>query len=88
MVGRELEREVLPYCAYAGLGVLPYGPLGGGLLTGKYRRGETPGDGTRAGGEGLSSEGMSRRMTPGPSRPPMWSARSPLSAAGPPRRWP
>jgi aryl-alcohol dehydrogenase-like predicted oxidoreductase len=63
LVGRELEREVLPYCSYAGLGVLPYGPLGGGLLTGKYRRGESPGDGTRAGGEGMSAEGMSRRMT-------------------------
>jgi len=63
LVGRELEREVLPYCAYAGLGVLPYGPLGGGLLTGKYRRGESPADGTRAAGEGLIAEGMSRRMT-------------------------
>ncbi|MFI5040999.1 MAG: aldo/keto reductase [Acidimicrobiales bacterium] len=63
LVGRELEREVVPYCAYAGLGVLPYGPLGGGLLTGKYRRGEPPAAGTRAGGDGMSSEGMSRRMT-------------------------
>ena len=63
LVGRELEREVLPYCAYAGLGVLPYGPLGGGVLTGKYRRGEAPGAGTRAAGNGMSSEGMSRRMT-------------------------
>src|SRR5580704_12218563 len=63
LVGRELERDVLPYCAYAGLGVLPYGPLGGGLLTGKYRRGEAPGAGTRAAGDGLSGEGMSRRMT-------------------------
>jgi aryl-alcohol dehydrogenase-like predicted oxidoreductase len=63
LVGRELEREVLPYCAYAGFGVLPYGPLGGGLLTGKYRRGEPPEDGTRAGGEGLIAEGMNRRMT-------------------------
>jgi aryl-alcohol dehydrogenase-like predicted oxidoreductase len=53
LVGRELEREVLPYCAYAGLAVLPYGPLGGGLLTGKYRRGEPAPDNTRAGGEGL-----------------------------------
>jgi aryl-alcohol dehydrogenase-like predicted oxidoreductase len=63
LVGRELEREVLPYCTYAGLGMLPYGPLGGGLLTGKYRRGETPADDTRAAGVGLIAEGMSRRMT-------------------------
>jgi len=63
LVGRDLEREVMPYCAYAGMGVLPYGPLGGGLLTGKYRPGQPPGDGTRAAGEGLIAEGMSRRMT-------------------------
>jgi aryl-alcohol dehydrogenase-like predicted oxidoreductase len=63
LVGRELEREVLPYCAYAGLGVLPYGPLGGGLLTGKYQQGERPEDGTRAAGDGLIAEGMNRRMT-------------------------
>jgi aryl-alcohol dehydrogenase-like predicted oxidoreductase len=63
LVARELEREVMPYCTYAGLGVLPYGPLGGGLLTGKYQRGEAPADGTRAAGEGLIAEGMSRRMT-------------------------
>jgi len=63
LVGRELEREVVPYCAYAGLGVLAYGPLGGGLLTGKYRRGQPPAAGTRAAGDGLSGEGMSRRMT-------------------------
>src|ERR1700730_7406082 len=63
LVGRELEREVLPYCAYAGLGMLPYGPLGGGLLTGKYHRGERPEDGTRASGVGLIAEGMNRRMT-------------------------
>jgi aryl-alcohol dehydrogenase-like predicted oxidoreductase len=63
LVGRELEREVLPYCTYAGLGVLPYGPLGGGLLTGKYQRGQRPDDGTRAAGDGLIAEGMSRRMT-------------------------
>jgi aryl-alcohol dehydrogenase-like predicted oxidoreductase len=63
LVGRELDREVLPYCTYAGLDVLAYGPLGGGLLTGKYHPGEPPGDGTRAAGQGLVGEGMSRRMT-------------------------
>jgi aryl-alcohol dehydrogenase-like predicted oxidoreductase len=62
LIGRELEREVLPYCAYAGLGMLPYGPLGGGLLTGKYTRGEEPEDGTRAATGGLGGEGMRRRM--------------------------
>src|SRR4051794_11375198 len=63
LVGRDLEREVLPYCSYAGLGVLAYGPLGGGLLTGKYRPGEPPRADTRAASDGLVGEGMSRRMT-------------------------
>jgi len=63
LVGRELEREVMPYCAYAAVAVLPYGPLGGGLLTGKYRRGERAPEGTRAGGGGMSGQGMTRRMT-------------------------
>ena len=40
MLERELEREVLPYCTAYGVGILPYFPLAGGFLTGKYRRGE------------------------------------------------
>jgi aryl-alcohol dehydrogenase-like predicted oxidoreductase len=34
---REIERELLPLAEEAGLGVIPYNPLAGGLLTGKYR---------------------------------------------------
>ena len=40
LVRREAERELLPICERLGIGVLPYLPLEGGLLTGKYRRGE------------------------------------------------
>jgi aryl-alcohol dehydrogenase-like predicted oxidoreductase len=40
LLRREPEREVLPVCARAGLGFTPFGPLGGGWLTGKYRGGE------------------------------------------------
>ena len=40
LVRREVEREMLPVCERLGIGVLPYLPLEGGLLTGKYRRGE------------------------------------------------
>ncbi|MGI8553429.1 MAG: aldo/keto reductase [Dehalococcoidia bacterium] len=39
---RQIERELLPLCAEEGVGVIPYSPLGGGLLTGKYRRGSEP----------------------------------------------
>ncbi|MEW6567113.1 MAG: aldo/keto reductase [Chloroflexota bacterium] len=38
----EFERELEEVCRTYGLGVLPYSPLGGGFLTGKYRRGEPP----------------------------------------------
>ncbi len=38
MLEREVEREVLPYCAAHGVGFVPYFPLAGGFLTGKYRR--------------------------------------------------
>ncbi len=40
LLDREPEREVLPTCAEAGLGFQAFGPLAGGWLTGKYRRGE------------------------------------------------
>ncbi|MFH8620006.1 aldo/keto reductase [Streptomyces sp. NPDC017979] len=36
---RETEWELLPLCAEQGVGVIPWGPLAGGWLTGKYRRG-------------------------------------------------
>ena len=35
---REIERELLPLCAEEGIGVIPYNPIAGGLLTGKHRR--------------------------------------------------
>ncbi len=40
MLYRDLEREVLPYARYAKLGIVPYFPLAGGFLTGKYQRGD------------------------------------------------
>jgi aryl-alcohol dehydrogenase-like predicted oxidoreductase len=39
---REIERELLPLAEEAGLGVIPYNPLAGGLLTGKYRGADAP----------------------------------------------
>ncbi|TNF20274.1 MAG: aldo/keto reductase [Rhodobacteraceae bacterium] len=40
LVKRQAEVEILPMCASEGIAVFPYSPLGGGLLTGKYARGE------------------------------------------------
>jgi len=39
LLDRGIEREVVPACLELGLGILPYSPLGGGVLTGKYRGG-------------------------------------------------
>lgn len=47
LLERGVEREVIPAAVDAGLGVLPWSPLGRGVLTGKYRAG-TPAD-SRAG---------------------------------------
>jgi 1-deoxyxylulose-5-phosphate synthase len=44
---REIERELLPLALDEGLGVIPYNPLAGGLLTGKHRPGSAPTPGTR-----------------------------------------
>jgi 1-deoxyxylulose-5-phosphate synthase len=44
---REIERELLPLAAEEGIGVIPYNPLAGGLLTGKHKRGAAPTPGTR-----------------------------------------
>lgn len=47
MLERDLEREVIPYCQEHGVGVIPYFPLAGGFLTGKYRQGQPPPPGSR-----------------------------------------
>lgn len=44
---REIERELLPLVGEEGLGVIPYNPLAGGLLTGKYKAGGKPEENTR-----------------------------------------
>ena len=47
LIFRQIERELLPLAVEEGLGVIPYNPLAGGLLTGKYKRGSAPEAGTR-----------------------------------------
>jgi aryl-alcohol dehydrogenase-like predicted oxidoreductase len=47
LLAREAERELIPFCQWSGVGVLPYFPLAGGFLTGKYQRGQEPPPGTR-----------------------------------------
>ncbi|MDB5475192.1 MAG: aldo/keto reductase [Phenylobacterium sp.] len=47
LLERRVEHEVLPACEQFGLGFLPFFPLASGLLSGKYKRGEAPPEGTR-----------------------------------------
>jgi aryl-alcohol dehydrogenase-like predicted oxidoreductase len=47
LLEREAERELAPCCVELGLGIIPYFPLAAGVLTGKYRPGEPPPEGTR-----------------------------------------
>lgn len=47
LVARELEREHVPLCRQWGLGILPWSPLAGGFLSGKYRRDAPAPAGTR-----------------------------------------
>jgi len=47
LLDRRIERELLPAARTYGFGVIPWSPLAGGLLTGKYKRGEEPPEGAR-----------------------------------------
>lgn len=47
LLDRTAEHEVFAICEREGLGFTPFGPLEGGWLTGKYRRGRTPPPGSR-----------------------------------------
>ena len=42
LLSRMYERDLVPLCGAAGSGVVPYNPLGAGMLTGRYRRGQEP----------------------------------------------
>jgi aryl-alcohol dehydrogenase-like predicted oxidoreductase len=62
LLQRDIEHEIIPACQDAGLGLLPWSPLGGGWLTGKYQRDTPPSEGTRLGDNpARGMEGYSRR---------------------------
>ncbi len=48
MLGRDLEKDVIPVCEREGIGQVVYSPLAQGLLTGKYKPGQPLPEGTRA----------------------------------------
>jgi 1-deoxyxylulose-5-phosphate synthase len=45
---RRIETELVPFCLAQGIGILAYFPLAGGVLTGKYKPGSPPPQGSRA----------------------------------------
>ncbi|RNB85389.1 aldo/keto reductase [Brevibacillus nitrificans] len=47
IISRQIEQELLPFAESEAVGVIVYSPLGRGLLTGKYRQGEAPPQGSR-----------------------------------------
>ena len=47
LIFREFERELLPLCLEEQIGVIPYNPIAGGMLTGKHDRSQAPPEGTR-----------------------------------------
>lgn len=59
MLEREVERELLPFCRSQGVGLVPYFPLAGGFLTGKYQRGQP----APAGSRGESNSYVQKYMT-------------------------
>ncbi len=59
MLEREQEREIIPFCNAHNVGILPFFPLAGGFLTGKYKRGEA----APAGSRGESSTYVQEYMT-------------------------
>jgi len=59
MLKRNAEREMLPYCRAHRVGFVPYHPLAGGFLTGKYKRGQA----APAGSRGESSSYVQQYMT-------------------------
>jgi aryl-alcohol dehydrogenase-like predicted oxidoreductase len=54
LLTRDIEEEILPLCREKRLGVIVWGPLAGGYLTGKYKPGEAPPENTRFGQTGSS----------------------------------
>jgi aryl-alcohol dehydrogenase-like predicted oxidoreductase len=59
---RVIEAEVLPTCRELGLGQIVWSPLGQGVLTGKYRPGQPPPQGSRATDETGGGAGFIRRL--------------------------
>ena len=63
LLERVIEREHLPLAAQVGLGLCPWSPLGGGLLTGKYKRDQAPSGGRMSSAELTQGRRLERDQT-------------------------
>jgi len=86
LLSREIEWEIVPAALHNGIGLLPWSPLAGGFLTGKYQRGKAAPSDSRAGsGKPIYqwiSEDMQIPIAIGPSSMQLFA--SPRKAARPP----
>lgn len=62
IITRDIEVEIVGVCERFGLGIIPWSPLAGGMLTGKYKRDSEPEDGTRLASPGPFLEIWRRRL--------------------------
>jgi aryl-alcohol dehydrogenase-like predicted oxidoreductase len=60
VLNRSIEADLVPFCRAYGLGIVPYSPLAGGILTGKYRLGQPVPPGVR----GSDNPGFQKQLTP------------------------
>jgi aryl-alcohol dehydrogenase-like predicted oxidoreductase len=61
LLKREIEKELVPFCRAYGLGLIPYFPLEGGILTGKYRPGKPAPANSRFAGRTESEKRFTKR---------------------------
>lgn len=70
ILDRSIEPEVVPFCQKYGLGVIPWSPLAGGFLTGKYQKGaEMPRPGRPPAGTPPGEKGAGKKIAPLPPMP-------------------
>jgi voltage-dependent potassium channel beta subunit len=54
MLTRTIEKDIIPLCEHEGIGQVVFSPLSQGILTGKYKPGQQPEQGTRAANEDIN----------------------------------
>ena len=73
LLERDVERDLAPCCLEFGLGVIPYYPLAAGVLTGKYKPGEPPPEGTRGHGNAAFEHRLQRETLESVQRLAAWA---------------